>query len=159
MTQISRQRAAVIAEARSWVRAKTPFHHQARVKGVGVDCLGLVWAVGEKAGVMPAVSDRDASPFWRYYGRRPNPPKMRECLAKFLVELPDYVEPQPGDIAWMHWGNEMPIHMAILGEHAGRSTLIHSVWNMGVLEHGFSAEFRERVTSFWRYPAIVEVVQ
>ena len=37
------QRAAVVAEARSWLR--TPYHHEARVKGVGVDCAHLLIGV------------------------------------------------------------------------------------------------------------------
>jgi hypothetical protein len=150
-------RFAVIAEARTWLHPHTEFIHQARVKGVGVDCLNLIWGVGEGAGVMPPVTTAKARPFWRYYGRRPNPPKMRECLAQFLVELPATTTPKPGDIAWMHWGNEMPIHMALIGvARDARETLIHSVWNMGVIEHGFTSEFRERVTSYWRYPKIAE---
>lgn len=150
-------RSAVIDEARTWIG--TEFHHQARLKRNnegpgGVDCLSLVWAVGEAVSAMPPVSKRQSAPFWRFYGRRPNPPKMRACLARFLVELSATERPKLGDIAWMHWGNEMPIHMALLGEFEGRETLVHSVWNMGVIEHGFSEEFRERVTSYWRYPAI-----
>lgn len=150
-------REAVIREGREWANPCTPFHHQARVKGAGVDCLGLVWAVGEAVQVMRPVSAKDAKPFWAFYGRRPNPPKMRACLARFLVELPPDATPLPGDIAWMHWGNEMPIHMALIGLASDlRETLIHSVWNMGVIEHGFTDVFRERVTSYWRYPAIAE---
>ena len=33
----------IIAEARAWIG--TPYHHQAAVKGVGCDCLGLVRGV------------------------------------------------------------------------------------------------------------------
>lgn len=33
-------RAAIVAEARSWLG--TPYRHQASLKGVGCDCLGLV---------------------------------------------------------------------------------------------------------------------
>lgn len=36
-------RSAIIAETRSWIG--TPYHHQASVKGVGCDCLGLVRGV------------------------------------------------------------------------------------------------------------------
>ena len=152
-------RDAVIAEARDWLGSE--FHHQARLKKSadgpgGVDCLSLVWAVGEAVKVMAPVTKQQAAPFWRFYGRRPNPPKMRECLSRFLVELSPEVTPIPGDICWMHWGNEMPIHMALIGHQRGRETLIHSVWNMGVIEHGFTEEFRERVTSYWRYPRIAE---
>ena len=33
----------IIQTARQWL--DTPYHHQARVKGVGVDCIGLVIGV------------------------------------------------------------------------------------------------------------------
>jgi NlpC/P60 family putative phage cell wall peptidase len=36
----SRQRAAVVAEARTWLG--TPYHHEARLKGIGVDCAQLL---------------------------------------------------------------------------------------------------------------------
>jgi NlpC/P60 family putative phage cell wall peptidase len=36
-------RAAILREARSWIG--TPYHHQASLKGVGCDCLGLVRGV------------------------------------------------------------------------------------------------------------------
>ena len=36
-------RAAIVAEARSWIG--TPYRHQASLKGVGCDCLGLVRGV------------------------------------------------------------------------------------------------------------------
>jgi cell wall-associated NlpC family hydrolase len=147
-------RARVLAEARTWATPRTPFAHQSRKKGAGVDCLGLVWAVGERAGAMPRVSDREAKPFWRFYGRRPNPPVMRRCLARFLREIPAG-DARPGDLAWMHWEEHgMPIHMAILAEHDGRPMLIHSVWEVGVVEHGMEAAHRERIYGWWRYPAI-----
>ena len=46
-------RTRIIAEARAWIG--TPYRHQARCKGVGCDCLGLVRGVwralhGERAG-------------------------------------------------------------------------------------------------------------
>ena len=34
---------ALLTEARSWL--DTPYHHQGRLKGVGVDCIGLIIGV------------------------------------------------------------------------------------------------------------------
>lgn len=45
------QRAAVVAEARTWLG--TPYHHEACVKGAGVDCGMLLRAVYIATGVMP----------------------------------------------------------------------------------------------------------
>ena len=43
MATVSSDRAAIVAEARSWLG--TPYRHQASVKGAGCDCFGLVRGV------------------------------------------------------------------------------------------------------------------
>ncbi len=52
-------REKIVSVARSWLG--TPYHHQASVKGIGTDCLGLVRGVyrevyGEEAEIPPAYS-------------------------------------------------------------------------------------------------------
>lgn len=47
------QRTAVVAEAMTWL--KTPYHHNARVKGAGCDCAQFPAAVYEAAGLMDHV--------------------------------------------------------------------------------------------------------
>ena len=54
-------RAAIVAEATSWLR--TPYHHQARIKGVGVDCAQLPAAVYEAVGLIPHLEPQ-YSPQW-----------------------------------------------------------------------------------------------
>ncbi len=49
----NKTREAVIEEARSWL--KTPWHHEARIKGAGVDCGMLILEVYEKVGLIPHV--------------------------------------------------------------------------------------------------------
>ena len=44
-------RAEVVAEARSW--ELTPYHHRARLKGIGVDCAQLPIAVYAACGLFP----------------------------------------------------------------------------------------------------------
>lgn len=151
-------RRAIVAEARSWATPRTPFVHQARVKGIngGVDCLQFIRAVGEAVGVLAPVTKAEEKQFVRYYGRRPDPPHMRECLETFLVEIPAE-EAAQGDITWTHWGNDYPIHMALLADYRGRETVIHSVYGHGVAEQGLSDVFRSRVVAYWRYPALDEV--
>jgi len=46
-------RAKIIEEAKTWLG--TPWHHEARVKGAGVDCGMLILAVYEKLGLIPHV--------------------------------------------------------------------------------------------------------
>lgn len=156
-------RRAVVEEARSWANPRTPFCHQARVKGAngGVDCLQLGRACGENVGALPVITADEEKRFLRYYGRRPDPPRMRECLETFLVEIPAE-DADSGDLAWTHWGNDFPIHVSILADFRGRRTVIHSIWDnnprtSGVHEQGMSDVFRSRVVAYWRYPALAEV--
>jgi NlpC/P60 family putative phage cell wall peptidase len=47
------QRAAVIAEAHTWL--KTPFHHMARIKGAGVDCAQILIAIYHACDLIPDI--------------------------------------------------------------------------------------------------------
>ncbi len=47
------QRLEIVNEATSWIG--TPWHHEARVKGVGVDCVMLLCEVYERVGLLPHV--------------------------------------------------------------------------------------------------------
>jgi cell wall-associated NlpC family hydrolase len=59
------RRYAVIEEAREWLR--TPYHHMARVKGAGADCLTLLAEVYERAGVTPRVEVPFYPPDWNLH--------------------------------------------------------------------------------------------
>jgi len=48
------QRAAIVAEAISWIG--TPYHSHARLKGVGVDCAQLPAAVYHAVGLAPEIT-------------------------------------------------------------------------------------------------------
>lgn len=48
-------RDSIVEAALGWLQ--TPFHHEARVKGVGVDCLQLIIAAHLEAGLLPANID------------------------------------------------------------------------------------------------------
>jgi len=54
------QRAAVIEEARSWLR--TPYHHMGRVKGAGCDCYTLLLEVFGKVGLFTSQDEESFYP-------------------------------------------------------------------------------------------------
>lgn len=99
------QRAAVIAEALTWLH--TPFHHQARVKGAGVDCTMLVAEVYERAGILPHQEFRNYPRDWFLH-------KKEEAALELLFLLcPEVSTPQPGDVAMWKIGNAYS-HAAIV---------------------------------------------
>ncbi|MGH7089087.1 MAG: hydrolase [Stellaceae bacterium] len=91
------RRAAVIAEAESWIG--TPFHHHAAVKGAGVDCLNLLAEVCRRAGVLGAIDIPHYPQDWH----------LHRDAERFLDGLMQYAReiegpPQPGDIALFRFG-------------------------------------------------------
>lgn len=143
-------RAQIVAEARRWVG--TPYHHQARLRGVGVDCVGLIIGVGTELGILEC-NERTLRP-WAGYARTPNPERMRAGLAAHLVQI-GASEALVGDIAWMEWRDQMPMHLGIMGEEDGRLTLIHAAGDIGeCVEHDIDDEWAGRIVGWWRYPGI-----
>lgn len=84
-------RADVCTLARGWLR--TPWHHQARIRGVGVDCAQLLIAVYAEAGVIKDFdpgnyaidhmmhSDREVFRGWcERYGRQTKTPRAGDAV-------------------------------------------------------------------------------
>lgn len=138
------KRADVIAEARKWIG--TPFHHQACKLGEGADCGQLVVGVGVALGLMPM-----PGPEWRQYGRKPNPRKMRAQLETFLDPLPADHVPRVGDIMWIGWRPNLPMHLGFYTDLYG-SGVLHAFSSAGrVVETSFPPELLSTVDSWWTY--------
>jgi NlpC/P60 family putative phage cell wall peptidase len=114
-------RAAVVTEAESWIG--TPFHHAARVKGAGVDCLMLLAEVYERAGVSRHVEPPFYVPDWHLH-------RDAERYMEGLLHYARTVEmPGPGDIALFRFGRTFS-HGAIV---TAWPRLIHAYWSIGVV--------------------------
>ena len=114
-------RERVIAEAESWLG--TPFHHEARVKGAGVDCLMLLAEVYERAGIVGHVEVPHYPPDWH----------LHQSWERYLDGLLGYAREvaaaQPGDVALFKFGRAFS-HGAIVTEWPW---LIHAYWRAGVV--------------------------
>lgn len=125
-----------LASARGFIG--TPFHHQARSKGFGVDCVGLIVCAAREAGY----SVRDVTD----YGRDPD----GESLVRMVAEQLECVErPEPGDVL-MFWVARpgLPQHVGI---YAGE-TMIHAPIGRRVCEHRLTRVMLEKLHSIWRFP-------
>ena len=97
MPDIDAQRAAVVAEARTWLR--TPYHHMGRVKGGGVDCATLLAEVYARAGVVPALAIPFYPPDWHLHR---NAERYLDFILSRACEIDDL--PAPGDVAMWRFG-------------------------------------------------------
>ena len=66
MTDAGTTRERIIAAARGWLG--TPYHHQASLRGVGCDCLGLVRGVWRELYGGEPEQTPPYSPFWAQQG-------------------------------------------------------------------------------------------
>ena len=121
------RRFAVIEEAREWLR--TPYHHMARVKGVGADCLTLLAEVYARAGVISHVEVPFYPPDWNLHR---DAERYLNGVTQYAREVPagdNNILAQPGDIAVFKFGRCFA-HGAIVVEWP---RLIHAWHNAGVV--------------------------
>lgn len=82
----------------------TPYHHQGRLKGVGVDCIGLFVSAAQRCGYnMDAPSD---------YGRVPEQDKLLRHLTEYAYAVP-YAEAIPGDLLIFRMFHQ-PQHVGVI---------------------------------------------
>lgn len=114
-------RAQVVAEARTWLG--TPWLHQHRVKGHGIDCIGLIICVARDLGLSPPGTD------YTGYGRRPDGSLMSLC-GQHMRPI-ERGAMQPGDVLVVAIEHD-PQHMGILGDYRhGGLSLIHAASKPG----------------------------
>lgn len=133
-------RETFIAAARSWVG--TPFHQKGRLKGVGIDCNGLVVAALNEAG-LPTPDDMD-------YRHPADPVKLVRQVAAHGAQVP-IAEAAPGDVALFAIHRERPQHFGILT----RDSIIHADWEVGrTVEHRLTVFWAKRMTHVFRHAGL-----
>ena len=141
-------RADVVAEARTWIG--TPWHHAARLKGVGVDCVGLLIGVARELGIVTSDFDIPA------YVQGPDGTMLYWCN-RYLTPIPGS-ELQPGDIVVLV-PDLLPQHMGILGDYRnGGLSIIHAASNEHpprVLETRLLFSRASRFAAAYSFPKVI----
>ena len=136
--------ALIIAAARSWLG--TPYHDQASVKGVGVDCLGLargIWR--EVVGPEPL----SVPPYSRDWGETLATEVLAEGAAGWLQSIP-LAETAPGSVVLFRMmPHAIAKHVGIL---TGESTFIHAFQGIGVIEEDMTKVWRRRLAFAFDFP-------
>jgi NlpC/P60 family putative phage cell wall peptidase len=136
---------AIVAAARGWIG--TPYLHQASLKGVACDCLGLLRGVwreleGAEPQIIPAYS-----PDW---AEATGQETLYAGIARHAHEIPP-AEIAPGDIALFRMMSRAPAkHCGIVAEKGGRVTLIHARQNKRVSEEVFSVFWKKKLSYAFR---------
>ena len=139
---------AVVRAARSWLG--TPYRHQASVKGVGADCLGLVRGVwrevmGREPEAVPAYRAD-----WAEVGGEET---LLAAARRWLVEIP-VARARPGDVLLFRMAPGCAVkHCGILSAvDAAEPRFIHAYWGRAVVESWLGRWWRERLAAAFTWP-------
>lgn len=126
----------IVKKAREYIG--TPFQHQGRLKGVGVDCVGLVVCVAKEL----KLSDYD----FLEYSRIPTGNMLEALLVTHLDKIPKS-EARSGDIYLLRIDKE-PQHLAIVSDKG----IIHAYSGSGgVVEHSVNEKWHKRIIAAFRF--------
>lgn len=141
-------RAQVVKAARGWLG--TPYRHQASVKGVGADCLGLVRGVwrevlGDEPEALPPYQ-----PDWAEVGGEE---QLWQAARRWLVEIPPE-RAEPGDVLLFRMVEGCPAkHCAILSAVEGtEAKMVHAYWGRAVVESWMGMWWKRRLVAAFRWP-------
>jgi NlpC/P60 family putative phage cell wall peptidase len=140
-------RSRIVAETRTWLG--TPYQHQASLKGVGCDCLGLVRGVWR--GVIGAEPE-GAPAYAPGWAEAANGEPLAEAAARHLVAI-DCTEFAEGDVLLFRWRANMPAkHAAIV---TASDLMVHAHDGAAVTEVAIAPWWRRRLAYAFRFPGVV----
>jgi len=137
-------RQRIVAEARAWIG--TPYRHQASLKGVGCDCLGLVRGVWrEVLGPEPELPPAYSADWAEASGRESLAQAARRHLVAAALDAL-----QPGDVLLFRWRASLPAkHAAIL---VAPDRMVHAHDGVAVREVYFAPWWRRRLAFAFSFP-------
>lgn len=135
----------IVTSARSWLG--TPYHDQASVRGVGVDCLGLargVWRmeVGPEPLIVP--------PYSRDWGETHATESLALGAASWLIPIPVKEAGAGSVVLFRMIRGAVAKHVGIL---TGEGTFIHAYQGIGVIEEELSTVWSRRIAFAFAFPA------
>ena len=140
----------VVEAARGWIG--TPYVHQACIRGVGCDCLGLIrglWRdlIGPEPEAVPAYA-----PDW-------SEPQGREWLWQAMARhlRPTEGPMQPGEVLLFRMREgSVAKHLGILARAGTDPAFIHAYSGHGVVESALGLSWQRRIAARFAFPERVQ---
>jgi NlpC/P60 family putative phage cell wall peptidase len=132
----------VVQAARAWIG--TPYVHQASLKGIGCDCLGLVRGVFRE---IHGVEPEDVPPYTPDWSEASGEERLWAAAQRHLRETTPATA-QPGDILLMRMREaSVAKHMGILASDERGQTVIHAYSGRGVVESALTVPWKRLVVA------------
>lgn len=134
------QRLAVVEELKTWLG--TPYHHFAKVKGAGVDCVQLLIGVYQNVKLIGEVDTGNYSRTWHLHR---DEEKYLERIVKWAKPTEN---PLPADVVLFRFGRTVS-HAGILLDYP---YIIHSYFDSGVIKEDLTnARLQKRIFGYYTY--------
>lgn len=129
----------LIKAAREYI--STPFVHQGRLKGVGIDCAGMMVLPARSVGIF--IEDVLA------YSRMPHG-VLKPLIEKYCIRVSN---PLPADIYLLTYVHGQPQHLAWVTDKG----MLHAcAKSKRVVEHSFDARWQKRLAGCYRLKAVAD---
>ena len=138
--------AEIVAAARLWIG--TPYRHQASLRGIGCDCLGLVRGVWRDVlGPEPEMPP-PYGPDWARAGGRET---LADAARRHLVPVPTGAF-GAGDVLLFRWRERLPAtHCAVA---TGAAAMIHAHDGAAVAEVAVAPWWARHLAAAFRFPGV-----
>lgn len=135
----------VLALAQGWIG--TPYRHQASLKGVGCDCLGLVRGIWrELYGAEPELPP----PYAPDWAERGGEDRLMAAAKRHFLAVPDREEARPGDLLLFRWRADAAAkHLGIV---AAPQHFIHAYEQAAVVRSVLVPGWKRRIAGTFRFP-------
>jgi NlpC/P60 family putative phage cell wall peptidase len=141
-------RAEIVAEARAWLG--TPYRHQASLKGVGADCLGLVRGVWRN--VVGAEPEKPP-PYTPDWAEALGEETLLGAARRHLSEMP-VGEAREGDVLLFRMATGSPAKHAAVVSGPGR--IVHAYWGRAVCETRLAPWWERRIAAAFSFPEVMD---
>jgi NlpC/P60 family putative phage cell wall peptidase len=138
----------IVREARSWIG--TPYRHQASLRGVGCDCLGLV------RGVWRAVIGNEPEqvpPYARDWAEASGDERLADAGLRHFVPI-GLNEYRAGDVLLFRWRAGFPAKHAAIA--TSESAMVHAHDGAAVTEVAILPWWKRRLAFAFRFPGVVD---
>lgn len=133
-----------VAVARGWIG--TPYRHQASLKGIGCDCLGLIRGIYRE---LYGTETEAVPPYAPDWAEAAGAEALAEAGRRHLSEI-EVADALPGDVILFRWRPQHPAkHAGIL---ATPETFIHAYDGTSVVESPLSPWWARRLAFAFRFP-------
>lgn len=140
------RREHIVAETRRWIG--TPYRHQASLKGVGCDCLGLVRGVWR---VVVGEEPERAPPYAPDWAEAASGEPLADAAARHLIAIGRDAF-GVGDVLLFRWRAGLPAKHAAIVTAPG--LMVHAHDGAAVAEVALAPWWRRRLAYAFRFPGV-----